>query len=104
MSVETTLKYFKSNLEEVNQSQEDKLYDLLTNYVDNCSAKEWANLLKKFNVIDQENYMGEVREKLEDAVMGTFEYLEKEEQEKLFKMFKKYELKQEPEQEEELEK
>jgi len=80
----------------------DKLRHSLDCYIDNCSDQEWGNLLNEYNIEDSENYMGEVRENLEDAIILEFEDADEDRQEELLKRFSKYDEK-EKEQEEELE-
>ncbi len=80
----------------------NQLSDSLTNYIDNCTDQEWNKLLNEYNVHDEENYMGEVRENLEEAIMEYFEDEELEKQEEMLEFFKKYDV-IEKELEEELE-
>lgn len=80
----------------------DKLRDSLNNYVDKCNVEEWEKLISDYNIMDTENYMGEVRESLEEAVVEEFEVADEEQQEELLKFFSKYDV-IEKEQEEELE-
>lgn len=80
----------------------DKLRDSLNNYVDKCTVEEWEKLISDYNIMDTENYMGEVRESLEEAVVEEFEVADEEQQEELLKFFSKYDV-IEKEQEEELE-
>lgn len=80
----------------------NQLSDSLTNYIDNCTDQEWNKLLNEYNVSDEENYMGEVRENLEESIMEYFEDEELEKQEEMLEFFKKYDV-IEKEQEEELE-
>jgi len=80
----------------------NQLSDSLTNYIDNCTDQEWNKLLNEYNVSDEENYMGEVRENLEESIMEYFEDEEPEKQEEMLEFFKKYDV-IEKEQEEELE-
>ena len=80
----------------------NQLSDSLTNYIDNCTDQEWNKLLNEYNVSDEENYMGEVRENLEESIMEYFEDEELENQEEMLEFFKKYDV-IEKEQEEELE-
>ena len=80
----------------------NQLSDSLTNYIDNCTVQEWNKLLNEYNVSDEENYMGEVRENLEESIMEYFEDEELENQEEMLEFFKKYDV-IEKEQEEELE-
>lgn len=80
----------------------DKLRDSLNNYVDKCTTEEWEKLISDYNIMDTENYMGEVRESLEEAVVEEFEVADEEQQEELLKFFSKYDV-IEKEQEEELE-
>lgn len=83
----------------------DKLRDSLNNYIDNCTDQEWNYLLNEYNISDDEDYMGEVREDMEDAIIEDFNDAEEEKQEKLLKYFSKYDSKEkELEQEEDLEK
>jgi len=81
----------------------EKLSDSLNSYIDNCTDQEWNKLSKEYNVSNEENYMGEVRENMEEAVMADFEDAEEERQEEMLIFFSKYDL-IEKEQEEELEK
>lgn len=80
----------------------NQLSDSLTNYIDNCTDQEWNKLLNEYNVSDEENYMGEVRENLEESIMEYFEDEELEKQEEMIEFFGKYDT-IEKEQEEELE-
>ena len=80
----------------------NQLSDSLTNYIDNCTDQEWNKLLNEYNVHDEENYMGEVRENLEEAIMEYFDDEELEKQEEMLEFFKKYDF-IEKEKEEELE-
>ena len=80
----------------------NQLNDSLANYIDNCTEQEWNKLLNEYNVSDEENYMGEVRENLEEAIMEYFEDEELEKQEEMLEFFKKYDF-IEKEKEEELE-
>ena len=80
----------------------EKLSDSLNNYIDNCTDQEWNKLSKEYNVSNEENYMGEVRENLEESIMEYFEDEELEKQEEMLEFFKKYDV-IEKEQEEELE-
>ena len=80
----------------------DKLRDSLNNYIDKCTPEEWEKLISDYNIMDTENYMGEVRESLEEAVVEEFEVADEEQQEGLLKFFSKYDV-IEKEQEEELE-
>lgn len=69
---------------------QDKFADSLTNYIDNVTEQEWKKLLKEYNVLDLENYMGEVRRKIEERIMIEFEYAEEERQEEMLMFFSKY--------------
>lgn len=69
---------------------QDKFTDSLTNYIDNVTEQEWKKLLKEYNVLDLENYMGEVRRKIEERIMIEFEYAEEERQEEMLMFFSKY--------------
>lgn len=80
----------------------EKLNESLNNYIDNCTDQEWNKLLNEYNVSDEENYMGEVRENLEESIMEYFEDEELEKQEEMIEFFGKYDA-IEKEQEEELE-
>ena len=80
----------------------NQLSDSLTNYIDNCTDQEWNKLLNEYNVSDEENYMGEVRENLEESIMEYFEDEELEKQEEMLAFFGKYDA-IEKEQEEERE-
>lgn len=80
----------------------EKLNDSLNNYIDNCTDREWNKLSREYNISNEENYMGEVRENMEEAVMADFEDAEEERQEEMLKFFSKYD-EIEKEQEEELE-
>ncbi len=84
------------------ETLKNQLSDSLTNYIDNCTDQEWNKLLNEYNVSDEENYMGEVRENLEESIMEYFEDEELEKQEEMLEFFKKYDV-IEKEQEEELE-
>ena len=84
------------------ETLKNQLSDSLTNYIDNCTDQEWNKLLNEYNVSDEENYMGEVRENLEESIMEYFEDEELENQEEMLEFFKKYDV-IEKEQEEELE-
>lgn len=77
--------------------------DSLTNYIDKCTEEEWKLLLDNYNIRDVENYMGEVRNNVEEAVMEEFEDADKEQQEELLSFFDKYNP-IDKEEEEELEK
>jgi len=77
--------------------------DSLTNYIDKCTEEEWKLLLDNYNIRDVENYMGEVRNNVEEAVMEEFEDADKEQQEGLLSFFDKYNP-IDKEEEEELEK
>lgn len=81
---------------------QDKFTDSLTNYIDNVTEQEWKKLLKEYNVLDIENYMGEVRRKIEERIMIEFEDADEERQEEMLMFFSKYDD-IEKEQEEELE-
>lgn len=84
---------------------DDKLRYSLNNYIDNCTDQEWNYLLNEYNISDDEDYMGEVREDMEDSIIEDFNDAEEEKQEKLLKFFSKYDSKEkEQEQEEDLEK
>ena len=80
----------------------EKLSDSLNNYIDNCTDQEWDKLLEEYNVHDEENYMGEVRENLEETIIEFFVDEELEKQEEMLEFFGKYDVIQK-EQEEELE-
>lgn len=47
----------------------DKLYEVINNYIDNCSDTEWDRLLSEYNINNQENYMDEVRNNFIEAIM-----------------------------------
>lgn len=81
----------------------EKLSDSLNNYIDKCTDQEWEKLSNEYNVSNEENYMGEVRENMEEAVMADFEDAEEERQEEMLTFFSKYDV-IEKEQEEEMEK
>ena len=70
----------------------DKLRDSLNNYIDKCAPEEWEKLISDYNIMDTENYMGEVRESLEEAVVEEFEVADEEQQEGLLKFFSKYDV------------
>ena len=80
----------------------EKLNDSLNNYIDNCTDREWNKLSREYNISNEENYMGEVRENMEEAVMADFENAEEERQEEMLTFFSKYDV-IEKEQEEEQE-
>jgi len=80
----------------------EKLNDSLNNYIDNCTDQEWEKLSNEYNISDDENYMGEVREEMEEAVISEFEDADEERQEEILTFFSKYDT-IEKEQEEELE-
>lgn len=80
----------------------EKLYDSLNNYIDKCTDQEWERLSNEYNISNNENYMGEVRKNMEEAVMIDFEDAEEERQEEMLTFFSKYDA-IEKEQEEELE-
>ena len=67
-----------------------KMEDLLTDYIDNCTDKEWEELLNNYNIEDEENYMGEVRENAEETIMAMFENSTEEEQAEMLRFFGKY--------------
>ena len=80
----------------------EKLNDSLNNYIDNCTDQEWEKLSNEYNISDEENYMCEVREEMEEAVISEFEDADEERQEEMLTFFSKYDI-SEKEQEEELE-
>lgn len=85
-----------------NEILKEKLSNSLNNYIDNCTDQEWEKLSNEYNVSDDENYMGEVRESMEESVMTDFEDAEEERKEEMLEFFSKYDT-IEKEQEEELE-
>lgn len=68
-----------------------KDYDnIIDNYLENCSEKEWKKLLSKYNIEDNENYIGEVREKVENAIYQDYINSTFKEQVKMLTFFEKY--------------
>ena len=70
--------------------KEDDIYYVLDNYFLGCTDKEWEELLDKYCVHDEENYMGEVRDKLGEAIINEYENLSELERSKKRDFFSKY--------------
>lgn len=85
--------------------KEVDLYELIDNYCENCTDKEWEELANDYCISEDENYMGEVREKLEEAIIEGYKSSNQEEKEQLINRLSKYMTKEKEynEQEEELE-
>ena len=75
--------------------------DLLNNYIDKCTEEEWKLLLNNYNIKDTENYIGEVRNNIEKAVIAEYEDADQDLKNDLFYFFYKHSVDKE---EEELEK
>lgn len=75
--------------------------DLLNNYIDKCTEEEWKLLLNNYNIKDTENYIGEVRNNIEKAVIEEYEDADQDLKNDLFYFFYKHSVDKE---EEELEK
>lgn len=66
------------------------LQDALSNYIDNCTEDEWKKILNDYCIEDNENYMGEVRTKLEEVVLDSFNDMDKESIEMEINKYSKY--------------
>lgn len=49
----------------------EKLNDVINKYIDNCNDTEWERLLSEYSINNQENYMGEVRNNLIEAIIES---------------------------------
>jgi len=75
-----------------------KDYDaIIDNYIENCTDEEWKELLDKYNIDNEENYMGELREKIEEAILQDYLQLSFKEQVEMLIFFEKYRNKDEKE-------
>ena len=61
--------------------------DLLNNYIDKCTEEEWKLLLNNYNIKDTENYIGEVRNNIEKAVIEEYEDADQDLKNDLFYFF-----------------
>ncbi|MDO5569427.1 MAG: hypothetical protein Q4G04_04895 [bacterium] len=55
-----------------NEKFNEELDSLVNNYINNCSDKEWKELLCDFNIDEDECYMGETRKNLSDAILEYY--------------------------------
>lgn len=65
--------------------------EIIKNYIDKCSIEEWEKLLNEYNIDDTENYMGEVRQNLEESIKEIYNSISNKEQIKMLNYFSKYE-------------
>lgn len=65
--------------------------EIINNYIEKCNQEEWGELLNEYNIDNTENYMGEVRQNLEETIKEIYNSLSYKEQIKMLNFFSKYE-------------
>lgn len=93
--LDETEHYYDENLRDnILRAKTDKLIQqlefLVDNYIEKCTTEEWEELLDEYNILDVENYMGEVRENLEEAITEDYRSSDNEEKQKIINRLSKY--------------
>lgn len=65
--------------------------EIINNYIEKCNQEEWGELLNEYNIDNTENYMGEVRQNIEESIKEIYNSLSYKEQIKMLNFFSKYE-------------
>lgn len=65
--------------------------EIINNYIERCHQEEWEELLNEYDIDNTENYMGEVRQNLEESIKEIYNSLSYKEQIKMLNFFSKYE-------------
>jgi len=86
---------------EVENAEKKAIYELVNNFCESCTDKEWDDLTNDYCISNNENYMGEVREKLETAIYENFKSSTEEGKEKIINKLSKYIIKEKDELEKE---
>ena len=79
------------------------LYELIDNFCESCTDKEWDELLKQYCISDNENYMGEVRKNIEEAIITDYNSSSEEDKRKIINQLNRYVNQEKTEEESEFE-